>query len=83
MARLTVAQDMKLGSALDQLEDAIKAAHASLKMVRWAQVNVARYVGGIRGSDLMRKSERFHWISSGCGSCRKSRPHPGARGSRR
>jgi hypothetical protein len=33
-------------------KDAIKAAHASLKMVRWAQVNVARYVGGILGSDL-------------------------------
>jgi hypothetical protein len=52
MARLTVEQDMKLGSALDQLEDAIKAAHASLKMVRWAQLNVARYVGGILGSEL-------------------------------
>ncbi len=43
---------MKLGSALDQLEDAIEAAHASLKMVRWAQLNVARYVGGILGSEL-------------------------------
>jgi hypothetical protein len=28
MTRLTVEQDMKLGSALDQLEDAIEAAHA-------------------------------------------------------
>jgi hypothetical protein len=52
MARLTIEQDMKLGSALDQLEDAIEAAHASLKMVRWAQLNVARYVGGILGSEL-------------------------------
>ena len=31
MVRLTVEQDMKLGSALDQLEDALEAAHASLK----------------------------------------------------
>lgn len=47
MARLTVEQDMKLGSALDQLEDAIEAAYASLKMVEWAQLNVARYAGGV------------------------------------
>ncbi len=52
MVRLTVEQDMKLGSALDQLEDAIEAAHASLKMVRWAQLNVARYAGGILGAEL-------------------------------
>jgi hypothetical protein len=55
MARLTVDQDMKLGSALDQLEDAIEAAHASLKMVRWAQLNVARYAGGILGPELNAK----------------------------
>jgi hypothetical protein len=52
MVRLTVEQDMKLGSALDQLEDAIEAAHAALKMVRWAQLNVARYAGGVLGADL-------------------------------
>ncbi len=52
MVKLTVEEDMKLGSALDQLEDAIEAAHTSLKMVRWAQLNVARYVGGILGADL-------------------------------
>lgn len=52
MVKLTVEQDMKLGSALDQLEDAIEAAHASLKMVRWAQLNVARYAGGILGAEL-------------------------------
>jgi len=47
MAKLTIEQDMKLGAAMDQLEDAIEAAYASLKMVQWAQVNVARYAGGI------------------------------------
>jgi hypothetical protein len=47
MAQLTVEQDMKLGVALDQLEDAIEAAYASLKMVEWAQLNVARYLGGV------------------------------------
>jgi hypothetical protein len=47
MARLTVEQDMKLGAALDQLEDAIEAAYATLKMVQWAQINVARYAGGV------------------------------------
>jgi hypothetical protein len=52
MVKLTVEQDMKLGSALDQLEDAIEAAHTSLKMVRWSQLNVARYVGGILGAEL-------------------------------
>jgi hypothetical protein len=52
MVKLTVEQDMKLGSALDQLEDAIEAAHTSLKMVRWAQLNVARYTGGILGAEL-------------------------------
>lgn len=55
MARLTVDQDMKLGSALDQLEDAIEAAYTSLKMVRWAQLNVARYAGGILGPELNTK----------------------------
>ena len=55
MARLTVDQDMKLGSALDQLEDAIEAAYASLKMVRWAQLSVARYTGGILGPELNKK----------------------------
>ena len=55
MARLMVDQDMKLGSALDQLEDAIEAAYASLKMVRWAQLNVARYTGGILGAELNTK----------------------------
>lgn len=52
MVKLTVEQDMKLGSALDQLEDALEAAHASLKMVRWAQLNVARYAGGLLGAEL-------------------------------
>jgi hypothetical protein len=52
MAKLTVEQDMKLGVALDQLEDAIEAAYATLKMVRWAQVNVARYAGGIVSQKL-------------------------------
>jgi hypothetical protein len=52
MVKLTVEQDMKLGSALDQLEDAIEAAHGSLKMVRWAQLNVARYAGGLLGAEL-------------------------------
>jgi hypothetical protein len=47
MAQLTVEQDMKLGVALDQLEDAIEAAYASLKMVEWAQLNVARFAGGV------------------------------------
>jgi hypothetical protein len=55
MARLTVDQDMKLGSALDQLEDAIEAAYASLKMARWAQLNVARYAGGVLGAELNAK----------------------------
>jgi hypothetical protein len=49
MVKLTVEQDMKLGAALDQLEDAIEAAYASLRMVRWAKLNVARYAGGIVG----------------------------------
>ena len=52
MARLTIEQDMKLGSALDQLEDAIEAAYASLKMVEWAQLNVARYAGGVVAPEL-------------------------------
>ncbi len=52
MVKLTVEQDVKLGTALDQLEDAIEAAHSSLKMVKWAQLNVARYVGGILGAEL-------------------------------
>ncbi len=52
MTKLTVEQDMKLGSALDQLEDAIQAAYASLKMVEWAQLNVARYVGGVVAPEL-------------------------------
>lgn len=52
MTKLTVEQDMKLGSALDQLEDAIEAAYASLKMVEWAQLNVARYVGGVVAPEL-------------------------------
>lgn len=55
MAKLTVDEDMKLGSALDQLEDAIEAAYATLKMVRWAQLNVARYVGGVLGPELNTK----------------------------
>jgi hypothetical protein len=52
MAKLTVEQDMKLGSALDQLEDAIEAAYASLKMVQWAQVNAARYAGSIVAPEI-------------------------------
>lgn len=36
---------MKLDPALDQLEDAVEAAYASLKIVEWAQLNVARCVG--------------------------------------
>ena len=52
MPKMTVEQDMKLGSALDQLEDAIEAAYASLKMVEWAQLNVARYVGGVIAPEL-------------------------------
>jgi hypothetical protein len=55
MARLTVEQDMKLGSALDQLEDAIEAAYASLKMVQWAQVNAARYAGSIVAPEINAK----------------------------
>ena len=46
MAKLSVNNDMKLSSALDQLEDAIESAYASLKMVYWAQLNVARFAGG-------------------------------------
>ena len=53
MAKLTVEQDMKLGSALDQLEDAIEAAHATLKIVRWAQLSVARFTGGIVGTEII------------------------------
>lgn len=68
MAKLTVEQDMKLGSALDQLEDAIQAAHATLKMVKWAQLNVARFAGGILGGKSTRRSELSHWISRGFGS---------------
>jgi hypothetical protein len=45
MAKLTVEQNMELGSALDQLEDAIEAAHASLKMVRWAQLKRTPFHG--------------------------------------
>jgi hypothetical protein len=52
MAKLTIDQDMKLSSALDQLEDAIEAAYASLKMVYWAQLNVARFAGGTIDSSL-------------------------------
>lgn len=52
MTKLTVEQDMKLGSALDQLEDAIEAAYASLKMVEWAQINVARFAGSIIDPEL-------------------------------
>jgi hypothetical protein len=37
MVKLTVEQDMKLGSALDQLEDAIEAAHTSLKMANFIE----------------------------------------------
>jgi hypothetical protein len=52
MTKFTVEQDMKLGSALDQLEDAIAAAQASLRMVKWAQLNVARYAGGVLGPEV-------------------------------
>jgi hypothetical protein len=55
MAKFTVDQDMKLGAALDQLEDAIEAAYASLRMVKWAKLNVARYAGGILGSEVNAK----------------------------
>jgi len=47
MAKLTVNNDMKLSSALDQLEDALESAYASLKMVHWAQLNIARFAGGV------------------------------------
>jgi hypothetical protein len=60
MVKLTVEQDMKLGAALDQLEDAIEAAHTSLKMVRWAQLNVARYVGGVLGPDVKANIRAVH-----------------------
>lgn len=46
MAKLSIINDMKLSSALDQLEDAIESAYASLKMIYWAQLNVARFAGG-------------------------------------
>ena len=46
MAKLSINNDMKLSSALDQLEDALESAYASLKMVYWAQLNVARFAGG-------------------------------------
>ncbi len=52
MTKLTVEQDMKLGSALDQLEDALAAAYASLKMVQWARLNVARYAGSVVSPEL-------------------------------
>lgn len=52
MTKLTVEQDMKLGSALDQLEDALAAAYASLKMVQWARLNVARYAGSVVSAEL-------------------------------
>lgn len=55
MPKLTIEQDMKLGSALDQLEDAIEAAYASLRMVNWAQLNVARYAGGVLGPETNAK----------------------------
>lgn len=52
MTKLTVEQDMKLGSALDQLEDSIEAAYAALKMVEWAQINVARFAGSVIAPEL-------------------------------
>ena len=52
MSKLTVEQDMKLDSALDQLEDSIEAIYASLRMAMWGKLNVARYAGGILGSDV-------------------------------
>lgn len=52
MVKLTEKQDMKLGIALDQLDDALNAAYASLKMVIWAQVNAACFTGGILGDDI-------------------------------
>ena len=52
MTKLTVEHDMKLGSALDQLEDALAAAYASLKMVQWARLNVARYAGSVVSPEL-------------------------------
>jgi hypothetical protein len=55
MPKWTVEEDMKLGAALDQLEDAIEAAHMSLKMVKWAQLNVARYTGGVLGTEINAK----------------------------
>jgi hypothetical protein len=55
MPKLTVEQEMKFGSALDQLEDAIEAAYASLRMVKWAQLNVARYAGGVLGPETNAK----------------------------
>ncbi len=55
MTKLTVEQDMKLGSALDQLKDAIEAACAALKMVEWAQVNVGRFAGSVVAPELNAK----------------------------
>jgi hypothetical protein len=52
MTKLTVEQDMKLGSALDQLEDSIEAAYAALKMVEWSQINVARFAGSVIAPEL-------------------------------
>lgn len=52
MAKLTIEQDMKLGTAMDQLEDAIEAVYASLKMLEWAQINVARFAGSVVAPEL-------------------------------
>lgn len=60
MAKLSVEQDMKLGSALDQLEDAFAAAYAALKMVQWARLNVARYVGGVVAPELNAEIRSMH-----------------------
>lgn len=73
MSRLTVEQDVSLGSALDQLDDAIEAAHPSLKMARWAQLNVARYVGRILGSDLNEEIRAVPLDIERLWGCRKSR----------
>jgi hypothetical protein len=40
MTKLTIEQDMKLGAAQDQLEDAIEAVYATLKMVQWARLTL-------------------------------------------
>jgi hypothetical protein len=59
MTKLTVDQDIKLGSALDHLEDIVEAAYASLRMVKWTKLNVARSAGGILVVKIRQRSPTY------------------------